>query len=44
MRKEHLSNDLRIRVANYLEYLHKQENEMQKEREGRVIAKLSKNL
>ncbi|EGR28065.1 hypothetical protein IMG5_183890, partial [Ichthyophthirius multifiliis] len=44
MREENVDNDLRIRISDYIEYIHKESNEVLKKLKNEVIDKLSKHL
>ncbi|KAL4469566.1 hypothetical protein ABPG74_004819 [Tetrahymena malaccensis] len=44
MREEEVSSNLKIQVSNYIEYLYKESNEIQKKQEKLIIEKLSTKL
>ncbi|KAL4469565.1 hypothetical protein ABPG74_004818 [Tetrahymena malaccensis] len=44
MREEEVSRELKIQVSNYIEYLYKESNEIQKKQEKLIIQKLSAKL
>ncbi|KAL4508658.1 hypothetical protein ABPG73_006044 [Tetrahymena malaccensis] len=44
MREEEVSRELKIQVSNYIEYLYKESNEIQKKQEKLIIEKLSTKL
>ncbi|EAR88409.2 cation channel family protein (macronuclear) [Tetrahymena thermophila SB210] len=44
MREEEVSRELKIQVSNYIEYLYKESNEIQKKQEKLIIQKLSTKL
>ncbi|KAL4486167.1 hypothetical protein ABPG72_012220 [Tetrahymena utriculariae] len=44
MREEEVSRELKIEVSNYIEYLYKESNEIQKKQEKLIVEKLSTKL
>ncbi|KAL4481511.1 hypothetical protein ABPG74_007600 [Tetrahymena malaccensis] len=44
MREENVSRELKIKISNYVEYLYKESNEIQKKQENLIINKLSTKL
>ncbi|EAS05917.2 cation channel family protein (macronuclear) [Tetrahymena thermophila SB210] len=44
MREENVSRELKIKISNYVEYLYKESNEIQKKQENLIINKLSAKL